>query len=273
MPAAAEKRVGQIGELPALPEVRQWYPTEEQFKDFYGYIRTIQPEAHKCARRRARRTPRSRRSSFSARPRALRARARTRDGISIIVPPPSWKPGFQIDVGKFKFSTRVQKINELFERFVIRVRFLTCLREHHDARGTPLVHIPVLGGEEVDLYRLFRAVRARGGYERVCEAKLWAAVARACHYEGLGHAPPALRACYQKLLLPYEQLPDEVKASMLSEKEARTRERLERVRRRHARASVPGARPLPPRRSPRLAASSCAAACIRARLAPPSLPC
>lgn len=46
MPSAA-KRVGQIGELPVLPEARVWYPTEEQFKDFYGYIRLIQKEAHK----------------------------------------------------------------------------------------------------------------------------------------------------------------------------------------------------------------------------------
>lgn len=46
MPSAA-KRVGQIAELPDLPEARVWYPTEEQFKDFYGYIRHIQPEAHK----------------------------------------------------------------------------------------------------------------------------------------------------------------------------------------------------------------------------------
>jgi hypothetical protein len=43
-----EKRVGQIGELPKLPQARIWRPTEEQFhSDFYAYIRMIQPEAHK----------------------------------------------------------------------------------------------------------------------------------------------------------------------------------------------------------------------------------
>lgn len=58
MPEA--RRVGQIAELPALPEARTWHPTEEQFKDFYGYIRHIQPEAHKSvAPPRARPVPRA----------------------------------------------------------------------------------------------------------------------------------------------------------------------------------------------------------------------
>lgn len=148
----------------------------------------------------------------------------------MIVPPPSWKPPFAIDTAKFKFNTRVQKINELFERYVIRVRFLTCLREYHDANGTPLTHIPVLGGAEIDLFRLYRAVNSRGGFERVCADRLWGAVARALHYEGLNHAAGALRACYQKLLLGWEQLPDEAKQQMAMDKAQRSEARLERVR-------------------------------------------
>lgn len=146
------------------------------------------------------------------------------------MPPPSWKPPFQLDPSKLRFNTRVQKINELFERSVLRVRFLTCLREFHDAQGTPLTHIPVLAGHEVDLYRLYNAVAARGGFESVCAARGgWADIARALNYQGLSHVPQALRQAYAKLLLAYEQLPDERKASALHDKEARSRERIEQV--------------------------------------------
>ena len=163
-------------------------------------------------------------------PRVSRRSRMRSDGISLIVPPASWKPPFSIELPKFRFGTRVQKINELFERNVVRVRFLTCLREFHDANGTPLTHIPALGGSEIDLFRLYNAVRSRGGYDKVCAERKWPAVARALHYEGLAHAAQALRACHQKLLLGYENLPDEARRGMLAEKAQRISERLQQVR-------------------------------------------
>lgn len=57
-------------------------PSEEEFTDPLAYINKIRPQAEKC-------------------------------GICKIVPPKSWKPQFCLDKNKFKFTPRVQRLNEL----------------------------------------------------------------------------------------------------------------------------------------------------------------
>ena len=59
-----------------------FHPSEEEFMDPLGYINKIRPIAEKC-------------------------------GICKIVPPPAWKPKFCLDMDTFKFTPRVQRLNEL----------------------------------------------------------------------------------------------------------------------------------------------------------------
>ena len=46
------------------------------------------------------------------------------------------------------------------------------------SQGKPVKRPPQLAGEELDLAKLFRVVSRRGGYDQVCEDRLWKEVAR-----------------------------------------------------------------------------------------------
>jgi [histone H3]-trimethyl-L-lysine4 demethylase len=59
-----------------------FFPNEEEFSDALDYIAKIKPIAERA-------------------------------GICKIVPPKSWQPNFYLDSQKFKFTPRIQKINEL----------------------------------------------------------------------------------------------------------------------------------------------------------------
>ena len=54
-------------------------------------------------------------------------------------------------------------------------------RDYHGwlrSQGKPVKRPPQLAGEELDLAKLHRIVTRRGGYDRVCEKRLWKEVAR-----------------------------------------------------------------------------------------------
>ena len=68
-------------------------PTEEEFKDPLGYIAKIRPIAEKY-------------------------------GIAKVIPPKAWKPTFCLDMNTFKFTPRVQRLNELEASTRIKLNFL-----------------------------------------------------------------------------------------------------------------------------------------------------
>lgn len=69
-----------------------FHPNEDEFKDALDYIAKIKPMAESA-------------------------------GICKIVPPKGWTPPFCIDINKFKFTPRIQKLNEL-EVILLKARFL-----------------------------------------------------------------------------------------------------------------------------------------------------
>lgn len=69
-----------------------FHPTEEEFTDPLGYINKIRPIAEQY-------------------------------GICKIVPPKFWKPKFCLDMDTFKFTPRVQKLNELEAGTRIKLNF------------------------------------------------------------------------------------------------------------------------------------------------------
>lgn len=70
-----------------------FHPTEEEFTDPLGYINKIRPIAEQY-------------------------------GICKIVPPKFWKPKFCLDMDDFKFTPRVQRLNELEAGTRIKLNFL-----------------------------------------------------------------------------------------------------------------------------------------------------
>lgn len=56
--------------------------------------------------------------------------------------------------------------------------FVAQLYKFMDDRGTPINNCPMIGSEDIDLYRLFQAVQKLGGYNRVTNQNQWKLVSR-----------------------------------------------------------------------------------------------
>ncbi|XP_015123692.1 AT-rich interactive domain-containing protein 4B isoform X2 [Diachasma alloeum] len=56
--------------------------------------------------------------------------------------------------------------------------FVAQLYKFMDDRGTPINNCPMIGSEDIDLYRLFRAVYKLGGYNRVTNQNQWKSITR-----------------------------------------------------------------------------------------------
>ncbi|XP_061389883.1 mucin-2 [Musca vetustissima] len=95
-------------------------------------------------------------------------------------------------------------------------RFVAQLYKYMDDRGTPLNKVPSIQNKDVDLYRLFRAVQKRGGYNRVTAQNQWKSIA-----VRLGFAPVTVsitnlvKQAYKKFLQPYGEFHRKLGCSML----------------------------------------------------------
>ncbi|XP_010545786.1 PREDICTED: lysine-specific demethylase 5C isoform X2 [Tarenaya hassleriana] len=131
-----------------LPSGPVYYPTEEEFKEPLDYIDKIRPEAELY-------------------------------GICKIVPPESWKPPFALNLESFRFPTKTQEIHRLQARpascdpKTFELEYNRFLEEH---LGKKLKKKVIFVGEELDLCKLFNAVKRFGGYDKVIKGKKWAKV-------------------------------------------------------------------------------------------------
>lgn len=95
-------------------------------------------------------------------------------------------------------------------------RFVAQLYKYMDDRGTPLNKVPSILSRDVDLYRLFRAVQKRGGYNRVTSQNQWKLIAMR-----LGFTPCTVsvmnlvKQAYKKFLQPYGDFHRKLGCSML----------------------------------------------------------
>ncbi|GAB2296855.1 hypothetical protein Dimus_030956 [Dionaea muscipula] len=127
-----------------------YYPTEEEFKDPLEFIYKIREEAEPY-------------------------------GICKIVPPESWKPPFALDLNSFSFPTKTQAIHQLQARVAscdsktFELDYNRFLEAHC---GKKLKKKVVFEGDELDLCKLFNAVKRFGGYDKVVKEKKWAEVFR-----------------------------------------------------------------------------------------------
>ncbi|KAL9237826.1 hypothetical protein vseg_012329 [Gypsophila vaccaria] len=84
--------------------------------------------------------------------------------------------------------------------------FMTTLRKLHSVMGTKF-KIPVIGGRELDLHKLFVEVTSRGGIEEVIRDKRWKEVASTFNFPATAtNASFFLRKYYCSLLQLYERI-------------------------------------------------------------------
>ncbi|KAL5552082.1 hypothetical protein UlMin_002258 [Ulmus minor] len=133
-----------------IPSGPVYYPTEDEFMDPLEFINKIRAEAEPY-------------------------------GICRIVPPENWKPPFALNLDSFTFPTKTQAIHQL------QVRPASCDSETfeleynrflEDHCGKKLRRRVLFEGEELDLCKLFNAVKRYGGYDKVVKDKKWGEVSR-----------------------------------------------------------------------------------------------
>ncbi|KAK7954204.1 Lid2 complex component lid2 [Apiospora saccharicola] len=158
-----------------LEEAPTYRPTKEEFKDPFQYIRKISSEAKKF-------------------------------GICKIIPPDSWNPDFAIDTEKFHFRTRKQELNSVEGSTRANMNYIDQLAKFHKQQGTNLNRLPYVDKKPLDLYRLKKAVEARGGFDKVCKMKKWAEIGRDLGYSGkiMSSLSTSLKNSFDRWLNPYE---------------------------------------------------------------------
>ena len=85
--------------------------------------------------------------------------------------------------------------------------YLDALAKYHKQQGNNLTRWPYVDKKPLDLYRLKKAVEARGGFDKVCKHKKWAEIGRDLGYSGkiMSSLSTSLKNSYQKWLCPYEE--------------------------------------------------------------------
>lgn len=128
-------------------------------------------------------------------------------GICKIVPPKSFKPPFAVDINCFKFTPRLQRLNELEASVRAKLNFIDQLFKFWELQACT-IRVPYIDGRLLDLHKLYDCVKAEGGFETcVCERK-WAKVTQRMGYQtnsqNRGTIASLLRHHYEKILYPYD---------------------------------------------------------------------
>ena len=86
------------------------------------------------------------------------------------------------------------------------ISYVDALQKFHKQHGNGLVRLPFVDKKPLDLYRLKKAVEARGGFDKVCKLKKWAEIGRDLGYSGkiMSSLSTSLKNSYQRWLCPYE---------------------------------------------------------------------
>ncbi|KAI4502694.1 hypothetical protein M0802_002606 [Mischocyttarus mexicanus] len=95
--------------------------------------------------------------------------------------------------------------------------FVAQLYKFMDDRGTPINNCPMIGSEDIDLYRLFRAVYKLGGYNRVTNQNQWKSITRRLSFS-MQNSPSThnlVKQAYKKFLHSFEDFYRKLGCTML----------------------------------------------------------
>uniref|UniRef100_A0A8C5R8R6 Lysine-specific demethylase 5D n=1 Tax=Leptobrachium leishanense TaxID=445787 RepID=A0A8C5R8R6_9ANUR len=146
-------------------------PTWEEFADPLGYIARIRPIAEKA-------------------------------GICKIRPPVDWQPPFAVEVDNFRFTPRIQRLNELEAETRVKLNYLDQIAKFWEIQGSSL-KIPNVERRILDLYALNKIVQDEGGYEVICRERRWARVAQRMGYPSGKNLGSLLRSHYERVIYPF----------------------------------------------------------------------
>lgn len=163
---------GYAAEFVPPPECPVFEPSWEEFTDPLSFIGRIRPLAEKT-------------------------------GICKIRPPKDWQPPFACEVKSFRFTPRVQRLNELEAMTRVRLDFLDQLAKFWELQGSTL-KIPVVERKILDLYALSKVVASKGGFEMVTKEKKWSKVGSRLGYLPGKGTGSLLKSHYERILYPYE---------------------------------------------------------------------
>uniref|UniRef100_A0A3Q2QES7 [histone H3]-trimethyl-L-lysine(4) demethylase n=1 Tax=Fundulus heteroclitus TaxID=8078 RepID=A0A3Q2QES7_FUNHE len=154
------------------PECPVFEPSWEEFSDPLGFINKIRPIAEKT-------------------------------GICKIRPPQDWQPPFACDVRNFRFTPRVQRLNELEALTRVKLNFLDQIAKFWELQGSK-IRFPHVERKILDLYQLSKIVSSEGGFETVCKEKRWSKVSTRMGFPPGKGTGSLLRSHYERFLYPYE---------------------------------------------------------------------
>uniref|UniRef100_Q8BQM3 [histone H3]-trimethyl-L-lysine(4) demethylase n=1 Tax=Mus musculus TaxID=10090 RepID=Q8BQM3_MOUSE len=154
------------------PECPVFEPSWAEFRDPLGYIAKIRPIAEKS-------------------------------GICKIRPPADWQPPFAVEVDNFRFTPRIQRLNELEAQTRVKLNYLDQIAKFWEIQGSSL-KIPNVERKILDLYSLNKIVMEEGGYEAICKDRRWARVAQRLNYPSGKNIGSLLRSHYERIIYPYE---------------------------------------------------------------------
>ncbi|XP_014470937.1 PREDICTED: AT-rich interactive domain-containing protein 4B isoform X2 [Dinoponera quadriceps] len=103
--------------------------------------------------------------------------------------------------------------------------FVAQLYKFMDDRGTPINNCPMIGSEDIDLYRLFRAVYKLGGYNRVTNQNQWKAITRRLGF-AMQNSPSThnlVKQAYKKFLHSFEDFYRKLGCTMVNHPRGSTR--------------------------------------------------
>ncbi|XP_060929999.1 lysine-specific demethylase 5C [Limanda limanda] len=154
------------------PECPVFEPTWEEFQDPLGYIAKIRPIAEKS-------------------------------GICKIRPPQDWQPPFSVELDTFRFTPRMQRLNELEAETRVKLNYLDRIARFWEVQASSL-KIPHIERRILDLFSLSKIVTGEGGFEMVCKERRWSRVAQRLGYPPGKNIGSLLRSHYERIVFPFE---------------------------------------------------------------------
>uniref|UniRef100_A0A8D8YBL7 Protein Jumonji n=1 Tax=Cacopsylla melanoneura TaxID=428564 RepID=A0A8D8YBL7_9HEMI len=177
------------GSRALMVEAPTFYPTEKEFQDPFEYLEKIRPAAEQF-------------------------------GICRIVPPSSFKPECKLN-DDMRFTAYNQYVHKMLHRWGPNVKEMVAIRKYLATQSVSMQQLPLIGGIEVDLPRLYSTVQQCGGLSEVIEKKRWPRVADLMKIPRLAQDRlTKLDDIYCKYLLPYDTLSHDERSKLFDAVEA-----------------------------------------------------
>ncbi|KAI0461086.1 hypothetical protein LJB42_001417 [Komagataella kurtzmanii] len=135
---------------------------------------------------------------------SIRAEGEKYGAVRVILE--NWEHKLNINTELFWFRARRQLLNSHKSEVEARMEFHQSLASFLRENKITISKLPSIDKRSLDLYRLRVCVKLRGGYDTVCQKKLWAQIGRELGYSGkiTSSLSSSLKSAYHKVLYGYD---------------------------------------------------------------------